>query len=240
MLPGSQQRWSRFRSSPARRTPRFLLAIATVMGMLAAIAGPVTAFDPTAVTDDAAVPSVAIGIIIDRSGSMDFGEGSRTPKIALARTATNLAIDDLKTGDEAAVVVFNDRADAIVPRQPLTGSRDLIKQATNGIRADGGTDIYAGMSRMLDVMRGSTATMKHIVLMTDGESQGRSDYQPLIDQMRALGITFSTVAIGKDADQALLQRLAVAGGGQYHSVIRAEDLPTIVRMDVQTSTTGTN
>ena len=169
MLPGFQQRWSRFRSSPARRTPRLLLPITTVMGMFAAIVAPVTAFDPTAVTDDAAAPSVSIGIIIDRSGSMDFGEGSRTPKIALARTA-----------------------------------------------------------------------VKHIVLMTDGEYQGRSDYQPLIDQMRALGITFSTVAIGKDADQTLLQRLASAGGGQYHSVIRADDLPEIVRMDVQTSTIGTN
>ena len=33
---------------------------------------------------------VALGIIIDRSGSMDFGEGSKDPKIALARTAANL------------------------------------------------------------------------------------------------------------------------------------------------------
>ncbi|MCA1668979.1 MAG: VWA domain-containing protein, partial [Thermomicrobia bacterium] len=113
---------------------------------------------------------VALGIIIDRSGSMDFGEGSTDPKIALARSAANIAIDSLKTGDEAAVVVFNDGADPIVPLTPLTDNRAPIHQAIDGIRADGGTDIYAGMAKMLELMRGSTASVKHIVLMTDGDS----------------------------------------------------------------------
>lgn len=170
---------------------------------------------------------VAVGIVIDRSGSMDFGEGSKDPKIALARTAANLAIDALKTGDETAVVVFNDGADTIVPLQALSDNRALIKQAINGIRADGGTDIYAGMAKMLDLMRGSTANIKHIILMTDGESQGRSDYDTLISQMRNLGITFSTIAIGNDADTKLLQSLADKGGGKYYFAASADQVPSI-------------
>ena len=178
---------------------------------------------------------VALGIIIDRSGSMDFGEGSKDPKIALARTAANLAIDSLKTGDEASVVVFNDGADAIVPLQPLTDNRSVIKQAVNGIRADGGTDIFAGMQKMLDMMRGSTANVKHIVLMTDGESQGRSDYEVLINQMRNLGITFTTIAIGNDADTKLLQHLADIGGGKYYFAASADQVPSITLNEAQSA-----
>lgn len=178
---------------------------------------------------------VALGIIIDHSGSMDFGEGSKDPKIALARTAANIGIDALKTGDEAAVVVFNDAADTIVPLQALTDNRTLIHQAINGIRADGGTDIYAGMAKMLDLMRGSTANVKHIVLMTDGESQGRSDYQTLIDQMRNLGITFTTIAIGNDADTKLLQHLADIGGGKYYFAASADQIPQITLNEAQSA-----
>jgi len=178
---------------------------------------------------------VSLGIIIDRSGSMDFGEGSKDPKIALARTAANLGIDALKTGDETAVVVFNDGADPIVPLQTLTDNRALIHSTINGIRADGGTDIFAGMAKMLDLMRGSTANVKHIVLMTDGESQGRSDYQVLIDQMRNLGITFTTIAIGNDADTKLLQHLADIGGGKYYFAASANEVPQITLNEAQSA-----
>ncbi len=178
---------------------------------------------------------VALGIIIDRSGSMDFGEGSKDPKISLARTAANVGIDALKTGDETSVVVFNDGADAIVPLQALTDNRALIHQAINGIRADGGTDIYAGMAKMLDLMRGSTANVKHIVLMTDGESQGRSDYETLISQMRNLGITFTTIAIGNDADTKLLQHLADIGGGKYYFAASANQIPQITLNEAQSA-----
>lgn len=176
---------------------------------------------------------VSLGIIIDHSGSMDFGEGSRDTKMELAKRATGLAFDALKTGDEGAVVVFNDGADTIVPLQQLTDDRSDIKRKVGGVRAEGGTDIFAGMQKMLDLMRGSTATVKHIVLMTDGESQGRSDYQVLIDQMRNLGITFTTVAIGSDADQKLLKSLADKGGGQFYFAASADQLPQITLNEAQ-------
>jgi hypothetical protein len=91
------------------------------------------------------------------------------------------------------------------------------------------------MAKMLDQMRGSTANIKHIVLMTDGESQGRSDYQTLIDQMKNLGITFSTIAIGNDADTKLLQRLADMGGGKYYFAASADQVPSITLNEAQSA-----
>ena len=180
---------------------------------------------------------VALGIVLDRSGSMDFGEsGSRgETKIALARQGSSLSLDALKTGDEFAMVVFNDGASTVVDLQPLTENREGVRRAINGIRAEGGTDIWSGMSRMLDVMRGSTASVKHIIVMSDGESQGRSDYQTLTDQMKNLGITVSTVAIGRDADQRTMQRIAMLGGGQYYYVANVADLPRITFNEAQSA-----
>jgi von Willebrand factor type A domain len=51
------------------------------------------------------------------------------------------------------------------------------------------------------------ATVKHIVLLTDGESP-TGPYDQLTQQMKDAGITLSTISVGSDADVNLLQQLA--------------------------------
>lgn len=49
-------------------------------------------------------------------------------------------------------------------------------------------------------------------MLTDGQSEG-SGYEGLSAQLKAEGITVSTVGVGSDADIQLLQAMAAAGGG---------------------------
>ena len=79
---------------------------------------------------------------------------------------------------------------------------------------------------MLDMMRGSTANMKHIVPTTTGSRKGAAVRSP-VNQMRNLGITFTTIAIGNDADTKLLQHLADIGGGKYYFAASADQVPSI-------------
>ena len=72
----------------------------------------------------------------------------------------------------------------------------------------------------------SKAKSKHIVLMTDGQSEG-GDYAGLLKKMAANQITLSTVAIGTDADQSFLQDMATRGQGRYYYTEQGDALPEI-------------
>src|SRR6185437_4000473 len=69
-------------------------------------------------------------------------------------------------------------------------------------------------------------TNRQIVLMTDGVSQSAS-YDTLVGGLRASGVSLTTVGLGGQVDKALLQHLAVAGGGRYYYTNNAADLPRI-------------
>jgi hypothetical protein len=70
------------------------------------------------------------------------------------------------------------------------------------------------------------APLKHIVLMTDGESNDRG-YEDLLARMAQNQITLSTLAIGSDADTRLLTNLAHLGGGRYYFTERTTQIPRI-------------
>ncbi|MEZ4606888.1 MAG: VWA domain-containing protein [Deinococcales bacterium] len=65
-------------------------------------------------------------------------------------------------------------------------------------------------------MRMSSASTRHIVVLTDGLSQP-GDFDSLAERIADEGITVSTVAIGKGIDTALLQKIARRAGGAFHA-----------------------
>ena len=71
------------------------------------------------------------------------------------------------------------------------------------IKAGGGTSILPPLEAAFEAAAASDAPLKHIVLMTDGESNDRG-YEDLLARMSANHITLSTLAIGSDADTRLL------------------------------------
>jgi hypothetical protein len=78
----------------------------------------------------------------------------------------------------------------------------------------------------VDALVQSKAKSKHIILLTDGQSEG-GDYAGLIQKMSDNDITLSTVAVGTDADTAFMQSLATAGKGQYYFTEDGNALPQI-------------
>ena len=70
-----------------------------------------------------------------------------------------------------------------------------------------------------------------MIFITDG-SPSDKDFEGIVREMKANGITLSTVAVGKlNTVIKLLQELAAIGGGRCYMVESAYDLPDIVTMD---------
>lgn len=180
-------------------------------------------------------PSVALLLIIDKSGSMDYGGRDGPNKMAMAREAAVLATEELDPSDQVGVLVFDDANKWAVPFQTIgVGAvRESVKQRIQSIQAGGGTEIFPALQTGYVDLRKRTAQLRHIILLTDGKSFTGGDYDSLVERMRQDQITLSTVGIGSDTDEALLKNLAAKGKGRYNLTVDAKKIPQIVTKETK-------
>ncbi|MGC4108318.1 MAG: VWA domain-containing protein [Thermomicrobiales bacterium] len=183
-------------------------------------------------------PKVALMIVMDTSGSMNYDPSSGgESKIDLAKQGVLTAASALTTGDQIGVIAFNDEPSWAMPMTTLTGSGDQqrIAAAIDPLHATGGTEIYPALRLAYDSMRNVDADVRHIILLSDGRSQtGTKDsYERLVKDTGDDRITLSAVALGADADIDLLQTLAATGGGRYHFAGSPEEIPNITFQEAQ-------
>jgi Ca-activated chloride channel homolog len=183
------------------------------------------------VTDGRERQRVALLLIVDHSGSMAYDPLQETSKIDMAKEAMRLAGDALTEGDTIGILAFSDSQDWVFPLSVIEGdtTRQEMSAAVGGIKATGGTEIYPALQVGLDAIRNIDADVRHVVLLTDGKSKSgtRDAYAKLVAEAGADRTSVSTIAIGNDADQELLEAIAQAGGGRYHFTNRAELIPQI-------------
>ncbi|WP_322488949.1 VWA domain-containing protein [Chloroflexus sp.] len=168
-------------------------------------------------------PDLALVLVIDRSGSMSELVDGRRTQLDLAREAVYQASRGLSQRDQIAIIAFDSFADTLLPLQPLP-NLFTIEDALSRLAAGGGTNIRSGVALAAETIAQANARIRHMILLTDGISE--TDYADLVADLRAQGVTVSTVAIGLDTDP-VLERAAQIGGGRYYLVQRAGALPQI-------------
>jgi len=190
------------------------------------------------VVDGQRRPSVAVLIVMDKSGSMSYDpRDGDTSKIDLAKAGVITAASALTEGDQLGVIAFNDEPIWALPMMPIGGSGDLgrVEDAMAALAADGGTELYPALQVGYDNLRNVDADVRHIILLSDGKSRGgtRETYARLVNDLGNDNITLSTVALGTDADLELLEFLSVEGGGRYHFANTPEEIPQITFQEAQ-------
>lgn len=179
---------------------------------------------------------VAIELVLDHSGSM-IDEAGGVPKILMSHVAAaDSASFIAKHKDQIGIVDFDIRAHTLIGLERLStkaAEKQVVKKV-DGLQADGGTNIIAGLRAGYAELRNSKAPERHMILMTDGISQ-QDNYAPLIKQLKAAHITVATVALGTDADRQLLQRISSGTGGRAYVTDNAKRLPKIFAKETQLS-----
>lgn len=170
---------------------------------------------------------VNVALVLDRSGSM---QGDR---IAAAREAARMALDRLGSDDIVALVAYNHNVDVLQPAARLGASHDSLKRAIDRLRADGTTALYAGVAeggRQVKASR-SDAKVNRVILMSDGLANvGPSTPRELGELGRELGsqgISVTTIGLGLDYNEDLMQRLAGASDGNHAFAEKPADLVRI-------------
>lgn len=117
---------------------------------------------------DAPVIPAAQVLLIDRSGSM---QGRR---IEAARQAAAAAVRTMPDGTLFAIVSGGDDARNVYPGKGLAvadrGTREAALRAIRLISADSLTHMSAWLAEARDLLKGARATVKHAILLTDGEN----------------------------------------------------------------------
>ncbi len=178
--------------------------------------------------------SLALMIVLDRSGSMAAPvRGDRT-KMDLANIAAAGSLDLLSPMDEFGLLAVDTEPHVIVPLEPLTNKarwRDRILRVES---TGGGIYVYEGLSRASQMLSKARAQTRHIILFSDAEdSEQPGTYWELLEKANRAGITVSVIGLGteQDCDANLLKKIAAAGKGRIFFTREPEELPRLFTQD---------
>ncbi len=154
-------------------------------------------------------PAINVALVLDTSTSM---KGNRINTVKA--TAIEL-VRQLREHDFFSIVTFNDKADILFSTNRSTKSR----KAENRIRSlhpSGGTEIFRGLEAGLKQVQKHhrPSGISHIFLITDGHTYGDEQAcKRLADEAARAGIGLSSLGIGDQWNDNLLDDLAVRTGG---------------------------
>lgn len=177
------------------------------------------------------IPSLAVVLSIDRSGSMAMSTDEKITKLDLAKEAAHLVVDLLDDRNEVGVMSWDTE---FIWDFPVRAARDkqAAHHAVATIKAGGGTDGYPALKESYSVLFDRPALLKHVIFLSDGQMT-RGDFQGLLRRMAKDKITVSTVAIGKDADVQLMVDIAKWGRGRFYYTEDSQTIPRIFTLETQ-------
>ncbi len=186
-------------------------------------------------------PSVAMLIVLDRSGSMTAQAGGQT-KMSLANQGAVFALNVLQPRDQFGVTAVDTRVHVVTPIQPVSAKAAVEQKILAVTAGGGGIYVYTSLADAFQRLRDVSARIKHVLLfsdaadaeekaageMSDGTRTGGNSLD-LAAAMLASKITTSVVALGaeQDKDTAFLRALAERGNGRFYLTSDATTLPQI-------------
>ncbi len=176
------------------------------------------------------VPSLAVVLLIDRSGSMETAVG-RSTRLDMAKEASQLAVELLDERNEVGVIAFDTAWSWVVPIGPAKDKAGILREIAS-IKAGGGTEMFPALKEAYEALYERDALLKHIIVLSDGESSD-ADFVGLVRRMARDRITLSSVAISSEAGIALMQDVSRWGRGRYYYTEDAYTIPRIFTMETQ-------
>ena len=170
-------------------------------------------------------PSVALSLVIDRSGSMT-GQA-----MEMAKAAAKAAVDVLQPSDLVEVIAFDSQPTRYVKMTPARRKGKIAGDIAR-IQPGGGTEIFPALDAAYQDISVVQARKKHVILLTDGKAP-TAGIRDVVQAMAAESITVTSVGLGGDVDDALLSMIKDVGGGRYHKVPDPASLPKIFTSETE-------
>jgi Ca-activated chloride channel family protein len=185
-------------------------------------------------------PPLNLGFVLDRSGSM----GERN-KITFARQAAAFAVRELRPTDRVSVTIFDERIETVFANAPATDPEAVVR-ILEQVQPRGSTALHGGWQeggRQVKAHR-QTEGLNRVLLLSDGLAnvgEARPDVIGTdVHKLAREGVSTSTLGVGDDYNEDLLEAMARSGDGNYYYVESPAQLPHLFRTELHglTATLG--
>lgn len=161
----------------------------------------------------AARKDVNLVMLLDVSGSM------AGRKIENVRQAAVQFVEQMGDDDYLSVIAFATQPFAVVKHERVGEAREAIIAAIEQLEAEGDTSLYDAIgdgARLLEDTA-TAETTSALVVLSDGLDtfSYRYDEESAVAALLPTGATVFTIAYGSDADEVLLENIALRANGNY-------------------------
>jgi Ca-activated chloride channel family protein len=172
-----------------------------------------------------------LGVVIDRSGSM-YDER----RLEFVTEAVKFLADNLTADDKVSIVAFADRAKVLITPEAAR-DKSAVKRAIDDIDLldiGGGTQMALGMKAAIDEVKKNLSPdrLNRVLVLTDGQTYEETACIDLVEKNRG-EISFSTMGVGVEFNEKLLQRLAQDSNGKYHFIGDPAEIPGIFEDELE-------
>ena len=174
---------------------------------------------------------VNLAIVLDHSGSMK-GE-----KMEQAKTAACLAVRSLAAEDIVSVVIFSQGVSVLVPATKASDQASIC-QKIQSITPDGGTALFAGVSKGAAEMRKflNKQSINRVILLSDGIANvgpaSPAELGELGGSLIKEGISVTTIGLGGGYNEDLMTRIAEKSDGRHAFVDKPQQLAKIFEEEI--------
>ena len=159
--------------------------------------------------------------------------------MAYACEAAFFAVAQLLPTDRVSVTIFDDVVETIAPNAPVNDKADLIRRI-KGSGPRGSTDLFRRLEgRASHRSPGAFAEggLNRVILLSDGQANvGVTDPTVIAGEARAVaarGVGTTTMGLGDDYNEDLMQAVGEAGDGNYYYIESPVQLADIFQTELK-------
>ena len=180
--------------------------------------------------DKAERPPLNIAIVLDKSSSMSGA------KIAEARRAAMMTVDNLSDRDFVSVITYDSVVNVVVPATRVK-NKAAIKAAIRRVQPGGMTALFAGVSRGASELREflNSDRVNRVILLSDGMANvgpsSAGELAKLGSSLGKEGIAVTTFGLGLGYNEDLMYKLAVSSDGNHAFIENAGELAKFFELE---------
>ncbi len=182
-------------------------------------------------------PPLNMALVLDRSGSMaDAG------KLDYVKKAATKVINTLGRKDVLSIIEYDDQITIMWPAGRVE-SASALSHLIDGLTPRGSTNLTGGMMAGVDEVKRAgeknltgKEALNRVLLLSDGlANDGITDpgaIRELVRKARRDGVPISTLGLGRDYDEDLMQDIAENAGGRYYYIENPEQMSRIFAQEL--------
>lgn len=181
--------------------------------------------------------AIALGITMDRSGSMAAPAGAGLTKMDLANLGAAAAIELLSPLDAIAVHAVDSSYHVVQELTQVEDPGPILSAVRRVQSSGGGIYTYTALLAIGKELEKAQQATRHVILFADAaDADEQEKCLELVTAMLRAGMTTSVIALGTEADQhaAFLKSVAESGQGTAYFTSDPDDLPRLFAQDTLT------